>query len=38
MRRGRGGNDKEWIDCVQSDTRAFGIAGDSEATALKAEM
>ena len=27
-RRGRGGKDKEWNDCVQSDTRAFGIAGD----------
>ena len=28
VRRGRGGKDKEWTDCVQSDIRAFGIAGD----------
>ena len=36
MRRGRGGKEKEWIDCVQSDVRAFGIAGDWKATALEA--
>ena len=38
MRRGRGGKEKEWNDCVQSDIRAFGIASDWKATALKAEM
>ena len=37
-RRGRGGKGKEWIDCVQSDIRAFGIAGDRKATAPKAEV
>ena len=37
VRRGRGGKEKEWTDCVQSDIRAFGIAGDWKATALKAE-
>ena len=29
---------KEWTDCVQSDIRAFGIAGNWKATALKAEV
>ena len=38
MRRGRGGKEKEWTDCVQNDIRAFGIAGDWEAMALKAEV
>ena len=38
VRRGRGGKEKEWIHCVQSDIRAFGIAGDWKATALKAEV
>ena len=38
VRRGRGGKGKEWIDCVQSDIRAFGISGDWKATALKAEV
>ena len=38
VRRGRGGKEKEWTDCVQSDIRAFGIAGDWKATALKAEV
>ena len=37
MRRGRGGKEKEWTDCVQSDIRAFGMTGDWKATALKAE-
>ena len=32
------GNEKEWIDCAQSDIRAFGIRGDWKATALKAEV
>ena len=38
MWRGRGGKEKEWTDCVQSDIRAFGIAGDWKATALEAEV
>ena len=38
VRRGRGGKEKEWNDCVQSDIRAFGIAGGWKATALKAEV
>ena len=38
MRRGWGGKEKERIDCVQSDIRVFGIAGDWKATALKAEV
>ena len=37
VRRGWGGKEKEWTDCVQSDIRAFGIAGDWKATAVKAE-
>ena len=37
--RGLGGKEKEWTDCVQSDIRAFGIAGDWRGTALlKAEV
>ena len=38
VRREQGGREKEWIDCVQSDIRALGIAGDWEATALEAQM
>ena len=38
VRRGRGGKEKEWTDCVQSDIRAFGIIGDWKAMALKAEV
>ena len=38
VRRGRGGKEKEWTDCVQSDIRAFGIAGAWKATALNAEV
>ena len=38
VRRGRGEKEKEWTDCVQSDIRAFGIAGDWKATALNAEV
>ena len=36
--RGRGGKEKEWTDCAQSDIRAFGITGDWKAMALKAEV
>ena len=38
MRRGWGWKEKEWTDCIQSDIRAFGIAGDWKAMALKAEV
>ena len=38
VRRGRGGKEKEWTDCVQSDIRAFGITGEWKATALEAEV
>ena len=38
VRRSRGGKEKEWTDCVQSDIRAFGITGDWKAMALKAEV
>ena len=27
VRRGRGGKEKKWTDCVQSNIRAFGITG-----------
>ena len=35
VRRGRGGKEKEWTDCVQSDIRAFGIAGGLESDGVK---
>ena len=38
VRRGRGGKEKEWTDCVQSVIRAIGITGDWKATASKAEV
>ena len=38
VRRGRGGKEKEWTDCVQGDIRAFDIAGDWKSTALEAEV
>ena len=38
VRRGRGGKEKEWTDCAQSDIRAFGITGNWKAMALKAEV
>ena len=38
VRRGRGGTEKKWTDCVESDIRAFSIAGDWKATALEAEV
>ena len=37
VRRGRGGKGKECTDCVQSDIRAFGIAGECESTVLEAD-
>ena len=30
VRRGQGGKEKEWIDCIQSEIRAFGIARDGK--------
>ena len=38
MRRGRGGREKKWTDCVQSDILAFGIMADWKTMALKAEV
>ena len=39
VRRGRGGKEKEWADCVQSDIRASGIiVGDRKTTALNVEV
>ena len=38
VRRGRGGKEKEWTDCVQSNICAFGISRDWKATASKAEV
>ena len=38
MRRGRGGKEKEWTDCVQSDIWAFGITGDWETMVVKVEV
>ena len=38
MRRGWGGKEKEWTNCVQSDIPAFSITGDWKTMALKAEV
>ena len=38
VRRGRGGKEKKWTDCVQSDIRAFGITGGWKVTVLEAEV
>ena len=38
VRRGRGGKEEEWTDCVQSDIRAFGITGHWKMMALKDEV
>ena len=38
VQRGRGGKEKQWTDCVQSDIRAFGVTGDWKLTALKVEV
>ena len=38
VRRGRGGKEKEWVDCVQSDVRALVIARNWKATALETLM
>ena len=36
VRRGRGGKEEEWTDCVQSDIRVFGITGRLESNGLEA--
>ena len=36
--RGRGGKEKKWTDCVQSDILAFGITVDWKAMAVKVEV
>ena len=38
VRRGRGGKEKEWTDCVHSDIRAFDMARYWKATASRAEV
>ena len=38
VRRGQGGKEKEWTDCVQSDIRAFGITRDWKTMALEPEV
>ena len=38
VRRGWGGKEKEWTDCIQSDIRAFGITEDWKGTVLQAEV
>ena len=38
VRRGWGGKEKEWTDCVQSDIRVFGMTEDWKTMALKAEV
>ena len=35
--RGQCGKEREWTDCLQSDIRAVGIAGNWKATALLLE-
>ena len=38
VRRGRGGKEKEWTGCVQSEIRAFGIEGNWKMAALEAAV
>ena len=38
VRRGRGGKEKVWTDCVQNVIRAFGITGGWKTMAFKAEV
>ena len=37
VKRGRGGQEKDWTTCVNSDVRAFGIQGEWKQTALDME-
>ena len=34
----RGGKEKEWVDCVEKDVRAFDISGDWEALSLQEDV
>ena len=36
--RGRGGKEKEWVDCVEKDVRAFGISGEWEVLSLQEDV
>ena len=36
-KRGQGGKEMKWADCVEKDVRAFGISGDWEALSLQEE-
>ena len=38
VRREMSGKGKEWTDCVHSEIRLFGIAGNRKAMALEAEV
>ena len=39
VRRGRGGKEKEWTDCFQSDIRAFGIdSGELESDGINKRL
>ena len=38
VRRGRGGEEKDWTRCLQSDIRAFGIVGGWKVATLEAEL
>ena len=38
VRRGRGGKEKEWTPCVQTNNLALDIAGEWKATALQPEV
>ena len=38
VRRGQGGKEREWTNCVQCDTREFSIAGYWQVMALEAEV
>ena len=37
-KRGPGGNDKEWTDCMAEDHRVFDITGDWKIAALDPEV
>ena len=36
MRKGRGGKEKEWIDCAKSDAEAFDISGEWKDVVMEA--
>ena len=36
-KRARGGKEKEWVDCVEKDVRAFAISRDWEALSLQGD-